>query len=135
MQREFSQQIAAERRAENPLNVPPATPAAPKRYAFEMAGSTKSLVGAQGLCDPIESWSEDGFDYYYVSCNVVRDDGISAREPVPWPIRFSPEADPFNGTYQHDSPLPGPLPGWRPGSRDVITDDLRAYLHSQGLSI
>lgn len=132
MQRDFDSEIAAARGSENPLRVPPATPAAPKHYSAAMTGLTRELNGEQGLCYPIRQWYSAGYDYYYVSCNVVHTDGTYAHEAVPWPIRFLPYADPFNGSYPHQSALPGPLPGWRPPSGVVMSEDLGEYARAHG---
>ncbi len=133
LDQEFERTIAQAKSAANPLNVKPEPPAATKRYRTQMVGVDGRLSGFEGLCDPIKSWEADGWDYYFVACNVAFDDGRLERQGVPWPVRFRPEADPFAGTGARNVPLAGPLPGWRPGPNDVVAPELRRYFHDRGV--
>jgi hypothetical protein len=133
LDQEFERAIAQAKSAGNPLNVKPEPPAATKRYRTQMVGVDGRLSGFEGLCDPIKSWEAEGWDYYFVACNVAFDDGRLERQGVPWPVRFRPEADPFAGTGARNVPLAGPLPGWRPGPNDVIAPELRRYFHDRGV--
>jgi cytoskeletal protein RodZ len=136
LDQEFEKTIAQARAAANPLNVTSReAPAATKRYRTEMVGIDGRLTGFQGLCDPIKTWEAEGWDYYYVACNVAFDDGRVDRQGVPWPVRFPPQADPFAGTGRQNVPLAGPLPGWRPGPNDQITPELRRYFHDRGVEL
>ncbi len=135
LDKEFEKTIAQARAASNPLSVANAQASATKRYPTQMVGIEGRIVGFQGLCDPIKSWAEDGWNYYYVACNVAFDDGRVERQGVPWPVRFRPQADPFAGTGGRNVPLAPPLPGWEPGPNDVIAPELRRYFHDRGVDI
>ena len=88
-----------------------------------------------GLCDPVKSWTDRGFDYYFVSCNVHLTDGTFERQDVPWPVRFPPGDDPFNGTANSDRPLSMPLPGWTLAAGETISPQLREYAASHGVTL
>jgi hypothetical protein len=136
LDQDFEKTIAQARGAANPLNVTSReAPAVTKRYQTQMVGIDGRLTGFQGLCDPIKSWEAEGWDYYYVACNVAFDDGRVDRQGVPWPVRFRPEADPFAGTGRENVPLSPPLPGWRLGSNDRITPELRRYFHDRAVEL
>ena len=136
LDQDFEKTIAQARGAANPLNVTSReAPAVTKRYQTQMVGIDGRLTGFQGLCDPIKSWEAEGWDYYYVACNVAFDDGRVDRQGVPWPVRFRPEADPFAGTGRVNVPLSPPLPGWRLGSNDRITPELRRYFHDRAVEL
>jgi hypothetical protein len=135
LEQEFSRTIAQVRSESNPLRVPQEAPAAPKHYTTQMVGVDGRLTGFQGMCDPVKSWEADGWDYYFVACNVAFDDGRVERQGVPWPVRFRPEADPFTGTGTRSVPLAPPLPGWRLGPGEVIAPELRRYLHDRGVDL
>jgi hypothetical protein len=135
LDQDFERTIAQARAASNPLSVAQEPPAALKRYPTQMVGVDGRLSGYQGLCDPIKSWESEGWDYYFVACNVAFDDGRVERQGVPWPVRFRPQADPFAGTGGRNVPLSPPLPGWRPGPNDTIAPELRRYLHEHGIDL
>lgn len=139
IQSDLSQTIVHARSAENPLYVPhPQPPAAPKHYNFSMSGVPGDMRSAQGLCEPIKSWNEGPWDYYYMSCNVALSDGTSRVEPVPWPVRWPSNHDPYNGTWHMRSgstPLAGPLPGWQLPPGTPISPELLQYARSLGAQI
>jgi hypothetical protein len=93
----------------DPLAVPSTEPAAPKRYALDMAGGPGNLTHGQGILRPITTWQHDGYTYYYVSYEITFSDGTSDSGDVPWPIRYLPADDPFTKP-PHTIPLPPPLP-------------------------
>jgi hypothetical protein len=117
-------------------------PSAPKRYAFNMAGIDASArYGAQGVCEPIKTWQSDGYNYYYLTCTVARDDGtVHYRVPVPWPVRYRPSADPldpYDSRVKYDTPVgvPGPMPGWNPPPSSMIDPDIRHWLKTLGYNV
>jgi len=106
-----------------------------KHYASDAGSFVTGVRHAHGLCDPIKSWEADGYNYYFVSCNVHMSDGTFERQPVPWPVRFKPNHDPFAGTYQGEEPLALPLPGWTLPSGETISKELRQYALDQGVQL
>jgi len=138
IQNDLATSIAQDRAAIDPIHVDhPAPLATPKDYgatytAFDDVGEGKR---GHGLCDPITNWVADGFDYYYVVCNVRSSDGSSHRENVPWPVRFPPNDNPFVGTAKGSVPLAMPLPGWHESSNTEISEELRSYAKDHGVSL
>ncbi len=138
IQNDLATSIAQDRAAIDPIHVDhPAPLATPKDYgatytAFDDVGEGKR---GHGLCDPITNWVADGFDYYYVVCNVRSSDGSSHRENVPWPVRFPPDDNPFVGTAKGSVPLAMPLPGWHESSNTEISEELRSYAKDHGVSL
>ena len=126
IERELAQTIAQARGAHDPLRaVPHETPAAPKHYRIQMEGETGDLRHGEGYYYPVQSWRAEGYDYYYVAYEFTYADGLYETGNVPWPIRFSPRADPFAHPEigaLHRTPLPPPLPGWE------LTPQLAAHL-------
>jgi hypothetical protein len=136
LNREFAQKIAEARAGDSPLNVPQETPEPPAHFRSKFKGGDIDLGGAHGLCDPVQSWQADGFDYYYLACNVVFDDGHEERQGVPWPVRYPPRADPFNGTLNEgQQPIPGPMVGFKLGPGQYVSKELREYAHEHGVDI
>lgn len=140
IERSMAATIADAKAGIDPVNVPPEPVATPKHYAanFSAFSAFDGAIGGRhhGLCDPTTSWKDGGFDYYYVSCNVHFPDGHVERQPVPWPIRFEPGDDPFNGTSRvREKPLAPPLPGWHLEPGQTVSDQLREYAHEQGVDI
>jgi hypothetical protein len=137
---DLSRTIAQARSDTNPLRVAAQPPTAPKHYSLQMQGVAGDLRGYQGVCDPIrESWQQNGFNYYYVACNVQLANGNLERQPMPWPIHFRPNQDPFNGSMAQSQvqrmPVPGPDPGWKlpPGAQ--ASNEMRDYAHKHGVDI
>jgi len=128
--------IRADRTGEDPLNNVPtdAPPPEPKHYTADYSSLE---LGGHGLCDDIKSWSDGTWDWYFVACNMHLDDGTVERQPVPWPIRFSPNDDPFAGTMRGvgEVPLPLPLPGWHLPAGETVSDQLRQYASAHGVEI
>ncbi len=136
LERGFAANIARDRDAIHPTDVAPSTPAPAKEYgpalaSFEVGDSRHH----HGLCDPIRSWESEGYDYYYVACNVRFSDGTMQRQDVPWPVRFDPKDDPFTGTSGHDLPLAAPLPGWHLAQGEFVSPELREYAKDRGVVI
>ncbi len=128
--------IARDREGVDPLRVPPGAPATPKHFTPDFSGLTTGIDHEHGLCDPIKDWTEDGWNYYYVACNVQTESGLFKRESVPWPIRFDPKDDPFNGTaHDRDRAVAMPLPGWRLPPGETVSDGLREYAHEHGVEL
>ena len=117
------------------LAVAPAPAPTMKKFAMDIGDLTAGGLSHHGLCDPVKDWQEDGYDYYYVACNVRFSDGTFERQPVPWPVRFPPNDDPFNGTAHRDKPLAPPLPGWHLPPGETVTVELREYAHDHGVDI
>jgi hypothetical protein len=136
VERDLSRTIAQARADTNPLIVPhQEDEGSPKHYAIQMRGAMSRMRSAQGMCDPIKDWYSDGFDYYYVACNVQFSDGGYERQPVPWPVRFKPRSDPFNGTLTQSVPLAGPLPGWQLPPGTPISKELLQYARQTGYNL
>lgn len=137
IQNDLSKAIASQKSTIDPLKVPPSTVAStmksygPATDAFEVGDSRTH----HGLCDPVKDWTAGGYDYYYVVCNVKFSDGSMARQSVPWPVRFVPTDDPFNGTSGRDMALAMPLPGWHAESSQYISKELREYAKDHGITL
>ncbi len=128
--------IADARSGIDPVRVPPEPIAAPKHYSADFSAFDGAIGRHHGLCDPTTSWKDGGWDYYYVACNVHFPDGHTERQGVPWPIRFQPNDDPFNGTTNgREKPLAPPLPGWHLQPGQTVSDQLRDYAHEKGVDI
>lgn len=134
---DLAKTIVQSRVENNPLsNVsrPVTVPAATHRYAIDFAALAGNMREAQGLCDPIKSWQADGWDYYYATCTIQEPDGSTSRKPMPWPVRWRPRNDPWNGYYRiATGPMPLPPPGWRPDR--PIDPDFIPYLRKNGFPI
>lgn len=135
IEEDLGKSIAHDRDGIDPLHVPPGAPPETKHYGTDYAAFTTGERDHHGLCDPIKDWSEDGWDYYYVACNVRFSDGSFERQDVPWPVRFEPHDDPFNGTSHADKPLAMPLAGWHLPAGETVSIELREYAKSQGVDI
>ena len=133
--RSLGDAIAGDRRANDLLAVAAAAPPQDLHHGLDANDLTTGDRDHHGLCDPIKSWNADGFDYYYVACNVRFSDGTIERQPVPWPVRFAPDADPFGGTARGGEALQGPLPGWRLAAGETISPELRAYARNLGARV
>jgi hypothetical protein len=117
------------------LAVAPEAAPTMKHYATDLGDLTTGIVRGHGLCDPTKDWKAEGYDYYYVACNVKFSDGTFQRQDVPWPVRFNPNDDPFAGTARASKPLALPLPGWHLPPGETISDELRRYAHDQGVDL
>lgn len=111
-EQQFAKTIAQAQAQQNPLNVPSSAPAAPKRYTLQFEGKDAQLNRGEGILTPIKSWSEGGYNYYYVDYQVVFANGTRDQGRVPWPIRYRPNVDPFALNERGPFPLPAPLPGY-----------------------
>jgi hypothetical protein len=110
---DFARTISAARSIDNPLRVPNRLPAGPKQYALQFNGRINDLRNGQGLLTPIKEWYADGFNYYYVTYEIVWPDGTFESGAVPWPIRYRPQQDPFaDPAPGRLFPLPPPLPDY-----------------------
>jgi hypothetical protein len=137
IQSDLAKTIVRARIENNPLsNVsrPVAVPAAYHRSAIDFAALAGSMREAQGLCDPIRSWQDGGWDYYYAMCTIEEPDGSVARKAMPWPVRWRPANDPWNGYNRIGTgPMPLPPPGWQPSGR--VDPDFIPYLRKNGYPI
>lgn len=122
-------------RRSSALAVPPEPIAAPRHDALDASNFLAGERSHHGLCDPIKNWTEDSYNYYFVSCNVRFSDGTYQRQAVPWPVRFPPADDPFIGTAKAEKPLAMPLPGWRLPPGESVTPELREYARDHGVVI
>jgi hypothetical protein len=142
IQRDLSQSIARDRAEQNVESdaVRAVAPASTKRMALNMAGAPGMLRGYQGVCDPTTTWHSAGYDYYYLNCTIAHADGtVRYAVPVPWPVRFRPDADPWNPEGGRTAAGPGgpialPLPGWRPPPGRTLDPDMAAYLRHNGVT-
>jgi hypothetical protein len=136
IERSMAAAIADDKAGIDPVKVSPEPIATPKRFAPDFTAFDGAIARGHGLCDPTTSWKDDGWDYYYVSCNVHLPDGEVQRQAVPWPIRWRPSEDPYNeGSHVREQPLPPPLPGWHLQPGQTVSDQLREYAREKGVII
>ena len=69
------------------------------------------------------------------TCTIEEPDGTSARKAMPWPVRWRPRNDPWNGLNAAiaTGPMPLPPPGWRPDG--PVDPDFIPYLRKNGYPI
>jgi hypothetical protein len=135
IQNRMAAAIAQDRAGINPVAVAPEPIATAKHYGGSFNGIAETFGSHHGLCDPVTDWKADGYDYYYVACNVKFSDGTMERQSVPWPVRFPPNDDPFNGTAHQEKPLAMPLPGWTLPAGVYVSKELREYAQDHGVTI
>ena len=136
VERDMSKALVAMRRDNDPLNVRPDSPSAPKRYNVQMKGALANLHDAQGSCYSIKDWEDGPYDYYYETCNVVFDTGHTEVQAVPWPVRYVRGHDPERGDLGPGTfPLQGPAPGWKLPAGQYVSKELREYAHDHGVDI
>jgi len=134
--RDLAAAIDRDRAGIDPLNVPSGPQAEPKHFATEYVASLSTGDRSHhGLCDPVQNWRDGDWDYYYVVCNVRFSDGSYQRQGVPWPVRFNPRDDPFNGTARDERALAMPLPGWHLGPGQTVSPELRDYAREHGVEL
>ncbi|HET7814812.1 MAG TPA: hypothetical protein VFL13_10615 [Candidatus Baltobacteraceae bacterium] len=117
---DYSKTIAKLRAANNPVAAaaqPVDVGAHTHNYSTDFSTSIGTGGSGQGYLNPVRSWHQDGYDFYYVHYEVEYPDGGTESGIVPWPIRYLPQADPFRLGIHH-MPLPGPLPDF------VLTPDM-----------
>jgi hypothetical protein len=110
-ERQFEETIADAREAENPVTSAARAEPSPqtmKAYRLNVAGELGIEHVAQGILEPVRSWREGPYDYYYVSYSVQYPDGSLEHGIVPWPIRYLRINDPFTHGIHH-LPLPVPM--------------------------
>lgn len=110
-EQQFSKTIAEARQAENPVTSAARAEPSPqtmKAYRMNVAGQLGIDHAAQGILEPVRSWREGPYDYYYVSYSVQYPDGSLEHGIVPWPIRYLRASDPFTHGIHH-LPLPVPM--------------------------
>jgi hypothetical protein len=108
---EFTKTIARLREQNDALvssQAPVMTPAPAKRFVYDFTASMGSAPRGEGILYPVQSWSADGYDYYYVKYWVEYPDGTTESGRVPWPLRYAVDQDPFRLGIHH-LPLPTPL--------------------------
>jgi hypothetical protein len=141
IQNDMAHEIAQSRITTNEvLHVPNQPPSAPKHYAIQMNGVAGDLRGYEGVCEPnAPVFYHNGYDYYYVICNVQTMAGGLERQQMPWPVHYSPNQDPFNGSMQCQSvcsqPVPGPDPGWKLPPGKMTTPEMIDYAKKHGVNI
>ena len=129
--------ISRNRDRDNPLNVQATAPAGDgmKHYGTDLSSLTDGGLGHSGLCSPVQSWEADGWTYYYLICDVKATDGTFDREGIPWPVRFRPNNDPFEGTGSRSEPVAMPLPGWHLPAGEHVADGVRQYAAEHGVNL
>jgi hypothetical protein len=139
MENSLGQSIAHDRSEDNPLNGTAQTTAsveAPVHHNINFRAMNGSMGSAHGICDSVNEWSADGWNYHYLVCNVMEPDGSMARKALPWPVRFRPREDYLDEDYQgpppRDTEVAGPLPGWRPAAGHEIDTDFLDYARRKG---
>ena len=136
IQADLAGSIARDRARENPLSnvARHVTPASTiRRFAINVAGTHSALRGAQGLCNPSQTWSADGFIYFYVTCRTQRADGTVRNEVIPWPIRFRPNQVAYgpSGPAPPPGEIPLPLPGWKLPTSQYVDPDVLDFLRER----
>ncbi|MFN2448971.1 MAG: hypothetical protein ABR508_04140 [Candidatus Baltobacteraceae bacterium] len=109
---DYEKTIAQLRQANNPLTGTQSavdSAARTKRYSTDFSRSIGAASAGEGYLEVVQSWHDDGYDYYRVHYEVLYPDGTSESGIVPWPIRYLPQIDPFRLGIHH-MPLPAPLP-------------------------
>lgn len=136
IQTDLAASIARDRAQQNPLSnvarrVSPA--ATMRRYAINVAGTHTALRGAQGLCNPSQTWTANGFVYFYVTCRTQRADGSVRDEIIPWPLRFRPSEVAYgpSGPAPPPGEIPLPPPGWKPAPGEYIDPDVLDFLRER----
>lgn len=128
--------IAHDRDRVNPLNgTDTSTVPTEHHYGPDVSDLTSGGINHHGLCSPIKSWSDSGWDYYYLSCNVRASDGTFDQESIPWPVRYRPNYDPNLGTAPDGQPIAMPLPGWHLPPGEPVADGVRQYAEEHGVSL
>jgi hypothetical protein len=144
IENDLSRTIAQARSDTNPLAVPRQAPAAPRRYTMQMNGVAGDPRNYQGTCEPTgTSWQDKGFDFYYVACNVLTFKGTVERQPMPWPVHYPPNRDPFNGSMtaaqvermNREVGVPGPAPDFKLPSGAYASPEMRDYARRHGVEI
>jgi len=134
---DFAKTTEAMRGANDPLKNTQqdvATAQAPKHYSMDFEAVNGR--SGQGLCDPVKEFDENGYDYYYMVCNLVEPDGSAARLPLPWPIRYKPRADPYKVDLgPREGPIPLPPPEWHPDLSKPMDPVYLGYLREKGYPI
>jgi len=141
IQSDLSRAISQSRSDTNPLVVPrQEQAAAPKHYAIQTLGSIDDMKMYAGVCYPNrDSWQRNGYNYYYLTCNVQTLAGGVERQAMPWPVHFLPNRDPFNGslspTQAQRLPVPGPDPDYKLPAGAQISPEMRDYAHRHGVDL
>ncbi|MBC5809532.1 MAG: hypothetical protein GIW95_01550 [Candidatus Eremiobacteraeota bacterium] len=143
IQNDLSRTISRSRADTNPLIVPHQEEAtAPKRYQIQTLGNIDDIKMYAGVCYPTpgaKQWQHSGLDYYYLTCNVQTMAGGVERQLMPWPARFAPNRDPFNGSLSPTQiqrlPVPGPEAGWKLQPGEQTTPEMRDYARRNGVEI
>lgn len=115
-QPDFQKTIAQLRQANDPVTgaqraVEPGA-AATRRYSSDISGTIGTATQGVGYLEPVQDWTDSGYDYYRVRYRVQYPDGTFETGIIPWPIRFRPQVDPFHLGI-HLMPLPVPLPDYQ----------------------
>jgi hypothetical protein len=108
-------------------------PTSTQHFVMNFSGIANNLRRVQGLCHAIKSWQEDGWNYYWDSCEVQEPDGAVREKALPWPVRYRPQADPNLGTGP-DPATVLPVPGWHPDPDHPIDPDFIPFLRDNGFS-
>jgi hypothetical protein len=129
---DFQKTIAELRRQNDPVVAaarPVSTPAAARSYKYDFSASVGSGNASGGILTPVRSWHDGGFIYYYVRYWVQYPDGTTETGIVPWPLRYRPQADPFQAGLSMHMPLPVPLPDFRL-EQGTVLHPLVAYCYA-----
>jgi hypothetical protein len=137
IQNDLAASIASDRAQANPLSnvTRPVTPSSTIRRFINIAGRHTTMRGAQGLCAPLQTWTDSGYIYFYVTCRTQRADGTVRNEAIPWPLRFRPSQVAYgpSGPAPPPGEIPLPLPGWKlppPGTVDPDVIDFLRERHA-----
>jgi hypothetical protein len=132
LQRQFANTIAQARQRSNPLDVPTNPPSGAKRYRLQMKGIYGALHDGQGVIDEVSGFARDGFNYYYMSYEIVYQDGTFEQGNVPWPSRWPSSVVPEIEQPGWHGPMPCPAPGYSLPSVDDVAQmklAIREALH------
>ena len=145
IQSDMSREIAQSRVTTNSvLRVPNEPASAPKHYHIQMNGVAGDLQNYEGYCDPnTPVFYHNGYDYYYLICNVQTLKGGFERQQMPWPVHFQPNRDPYNGSMSEEqvrvlnatTGVPGPDPDWKLPAGKMTTPEMIDYAKRHGVNI
>jgi hypothetical protein len=109
----FARTIAQTRKVDDPvLGAARATqpPVSIRHYRINFAGAA-GTPSVEVYGEPIKSWREGDWDYYYIRYSALFGDGSVENGVIPWPERYPNGDDPFAEHRDH-FPVRGPLPGY-----------------------
>ena len=127
----YAQTIARLRAEDDPIASQQRNAVSPpsgKRYSADFSSVPEATHGGEGYLDPVKTWRDGPYVYYYLRYDVIYPDGTRESGYVPWPVRYLPGEDPFARGIHH-LPLPLPLPDFVLSSDSEIQPLIAFCLH------